>query len=69
MEQQAVGEPPSGMIDKAQEVASTAAGKVSDATAVVGEGVESLVDLVRRYPVPALLIGLGIGYWLASSKR
>ena len=69
MEQQTVDETTSDMSNKAQDLASVAAGKVSDATAVVGESAESLVDLVRRYPVPSLLIGLGIGYLLISSKR
>jgi hypothetical protein len=26
-------------------------------------------DLIRRYPIPSLLIGLGIGYLLARSTR
>jgi uncharacterized protein YjbJ (UPF0337 family) len=28
-----------------------------------------LVDLVRRYPIPSLLIGLGIGYLLARRNE
>jgi hypothetical protein len=28
-----------------------------------------VTDLVRRYPIPALLIGLGIGYLIARSLR
>jgi len=66
---QNVAETAGGMRDKTQALASTAAGKVSEATAVVGESAESLVDMARRYPVPSLLIGLGTGYLLASSKR
>jgi hypothetical protein len=64
MEQQTVDETTSSMSDKAQDLASAAAGKVSDATAVVSESAESLVELVRRYPVPSVLIGMGIGYLL-----
>lgn len=29
----------------------------------------NVTDLVRRYPIPALLIGLGIGYLIARSLR
>jgi len=28
-----------------------------------------LTDLIRRYPVPSLLIGLGVGYLLARSMK
>jgi hypothetical protein len=28
-----------------------------------------LTELIRRYPMPALLIGLGIGYLVARSIR
>jgi len=66
---QNVAETAGGMRERAQDLASAAAGKVSDATAVVGESTDSLVDMARRYPVPALLLGLGTGYMLASSKR
>jgi len=30
---------------------------------------EDVADLIRRYPMPSLLIGLGIGYLLARSTR
>jgi len=66
---QNVAETAGGMRDRAQDLASTAAGKVSDVTAVVGENADSVVEMARRYPVPSLLIGLGTGYLLASSKR
>jgi hypothetical protein len=66
---QNVAETAGGMKDRAQDLASAAAGKVNDATAVVGESTESLVDMARRHPVRSLLIGLGIGYLLTSSKR
>jgi hypothetical protein len=48
--------------DKAREYASTAyeqAGKVG----------ENLTDLVRRYPIPALLIGFGLGFLAARMTR
>jgi hypothetical protein len=28
-----------------------------------------LSDVLRRYPIPSLLVGLGIGYLLARSTR
>ena len=28
-----------------------------------------LSDMIRRYPVPSLLVGLGIGYLLARTTR
>jgi uncharacterized protein YjbJ (UPF0337 family) len=61
---------------KAQEVAGSAASAVSDTAAGVGTYVQDrgvqglsgdLTDLIRRYPVPALLIGLGIGFVLGRS--
>jgi uncharacterized protein YjbJ (UPF0337 family) len=61
---------------KAQEVAGAAATAVTDTVAGAGtyvqeKGVQALpgdlVGLIRRYPVPALLIGLGIGFVLGRS--
>jgi hypothetical protein len=61
---------------KAHEVAGSAATAVTNAVAGVGTYVQhkglqglsgDLTDLVRRYPVPALLIGLGIGFVLGRS--
>jgi hypothetical protein len=69
MEQQTRDETMSSMSDRAQDLTSAAAGKVSDATVMRGEGAESLVDMARSYPVPSFLTGLGLGYWLASSTR
>jgi hypothetical protein len=66
---QNVAETAGGMKERAQDLASTAAGKVSDVTAVVGESADSVVEMARRHPIPSLLIGLGIGYVLASSTR
>jgi uncharacterized protein YjbJ (UPF0337 family) len=61
---------------RAQEVAGAAATTVTDTAAEAGtylqdrgvEGLsEDLTGLIRRHPVPALLIGLGIGYVLGRS--
>jgi uncharacterized protein YjbJ (UPF0337 family) len=61
---------------KAQEVAGAAATAVTDTVAGAGtyvqeKGVQALpadlAGLIRRYPVPALLIGLGIGFVLGRS--
>jgi uncharacterized protein YjbJ (UPF0337 family) len=61
---------------KAQEVAGAAATAVTDTVAGAGsylqdKGVQGLsgdlTGLIRRYPVPALLIGLGIGFVLGRS--
>lgn len=63
-------------VTKAQEIAGSAATAVTDRVAGVGtyvqdKGVrglsEDLPELIRRYPVPALLIGLGIGFILGRS--
>jgi uncharacterized protein YjbJ (UPF0337 family) len=61
---------------KAQEMAGAAATAVTDTVAGVGtyvqdKGVQGLsgdlTGLIRRYPVPALLIGLGLGVVLGRS--
>jgi uncharacterized protein YjbJ (UPF0337 family) len=61
---------------KAQEVAGAAASAVTDTVAgastyVQEKGVQALpgdlAGLIRRYPVPALLIGLGVGFVLGRS--
>jgi uncharacterized protein YjbJ (UPF0337 family) len=61
---------------KAQEMAGAAATAVTDVVAGAGtyvqeKGVQALpgdlAGLIRRYPVPALLIGLGIGFVLGRS--
>lgn len=61
---------------KAQELAGSAVTAVTDAVAGVGTYVQDkglqglsgdLTALIRRYPVPALLIGLGIGFVLGRS--
>jgi uncharacterized protein YjbJ (UPF0337 family) len=61
---------------KAQETAGAAATAVIDTVAGAGtyvqeKGVQALsgdlAGLIRRYPIPALIIGLGIGFVLARS--
>jgi uncharacterized protein YjbJ (UPF0337 family) len=61
---------------KAQEMAGAAATAVTDTVAGAGTSVQEkgvqalprdLVGVIRRYPVPALLIGLGIGFVLGRS--
>jgi uncharacterized protein YjbJ (UPF0337 family) len=61
---------------KAQETASTAASTVTDTVKGtgaylqgkdVGQITGDLTALVQRYPIPSLLIGLGIGYLLGRS--
>jgi uncharacterized protein YjbJ (UPF0337 family) len=61
---------------KAQEMAGAAATAVTDTVAGAGtyvqeKGVQGisgdLTDLIRRHPVPALLIGLGIGWVLSRT--
>jgi uncharacterized protein YjbJ (UPF0337 family) len=61
---------------KAQEMAGAAATAVTDAVAGAGTYIQEkdmqalpgdLAELIRRHPVPALLIGLGIGFVLGRS--
>jgi len=61
---------------KTQEMAGAATTPVTDMAAGVGTYVqekglqglsEDLTQLIRRYPVPALLVGLGIGFILART--
>lgn len=51
---------------KAQEWACEAADKTGQAAKTAGA---EMTDLVRRYPVPALAIGFGLGYLLARATR
>src|SRR4051812_49964002 len=48
--------------NRASEMATTAAHKAEDFG-------EDLTGLIRRYPVPALLVGFGIGFLLAQLSR
>jgi hypothetical protein len=47
--------------DKAVEFASTAGHKVGDFG-------QEVTDLIRRYPLPALLIGFGLGFAVATAS-
>lgn len=67
-----------GITAKAQELGANASAKMRDAVDSAksylqdknySELGEDLTDVVRRYPVPSLLIGIGIGYLLARSMR
>jgi type II secretory pathway component PulF len=54
--------------------ATTVANKLDAAGAYLQEKkvdhmVGDLTSMIRRYPIPALLIGLGIGYLLAGRTR
>jgi uncharacterized protein YjbJ (UPF0337 family) len=61
---------------QAEEMAGAAATAVTDTVAGAGTYVQEkgvqvlpgdLAGLIRRYPVPAVLIGLGIGLWLGRT--
>ncbi|HEX9445834.1 MAG TPA: CsbD family protein [Candidatus Binatia bacterium] len=67
-----------GITAKAQELGANASAKVKDAVDSAksylqeknySELTDDLTDVVRRYPVPSLLVGIGIGYLLARSMR
>lgn len=46
------------------------AGDAYEATAdKVKEGVDSTTDLIRKYPIPAVLIGLGVGLLIGKLMR
>ena len=62
----AVGEAAGQVKDKVQEWATTAADKTGGAAGDVGRG---LTDLIRRHPLPALLVGFGLGLLLARTMR
>ena len=52
--------------ESARDVASQAYDRTGEA---VKYGADELTSLVRRYPIPAVLIGLGVGFLLARSMR
>jgi len=55
----------------AQKMASTAATRVSDTVARAGkylpEVPSGIGELIRRYPIPSLMVGLGLGFILGRS--
>jgi hypothetical protein len=65
------GGPQEGMLGKATEtVASTveSAGKYLSEQGVTGAA-EDLTNLIRRNPIPAILLGIGIGILIARATR
>jgi uncharacterized protein YjbJ (UPF0337 family) len=70
---------------KAHNIGETVMGKASEAASVVRSGVEKansyfqektfdsvrsdITALVRRYPVASVLIGIGVGIWLARAGK
>jgi uncharacterized protein YjbJ (UPF0337 family) len=70
---------------KALDVSETVVGKASEAATAVRSGVEKassyfqektfdsigsdVAAIVRKYPVQAVLIGIGLGIWLARSSK
>jgi uncharacterized protein YjbJ (UPF0337 family) len=70
---------------KAHDIGETVVGKASEAATAVRSGVEKassyfeektfsdfgsdITALMRKYPVQAALIGIGIGVWLARSSK
>jgi hypothetical protein len=56
--------PPKSDTDLTESAAQT----VSAAAAAVQESVASLPDLIGRYPLPSLFIGIGLGYLLTPSR-
>ena len=70
---------------KALDIGETVAGRASEAATAVRSGVEKassyfqdrtfdsvssdIVGIVRKYPVQALLLGIGLGIWLARSGK
>src|SRR5262245_41760570 len=67
---EAAGEVQTRATDFAATAATTIADMVQDATTYLQETpvkdlAANLVDLVRRHPIPSVLIGMGVGYLLA----
>lgn len=52
--------------EKVQEWAGTAAEKAGE---VMKDAGQELTSLIRRYPLPALLIGVGLGFVMARALR
>lgn len=55
-------------VGKVEEMANTAGAMVSDAGGTVREAGSGIVETVKRNPIPAALVGIGVG-WLALSGR
>jgi hypothetical protein len=57
-------QPPESGTDLVESAAQT----MSAAAAAVQESVASLPDFIGRYPLPSLLVGIGLGYLLLPSR-
>jgi hypothetical protein len=55
-------------VGKVEDMANTAGALVSDAGDTVREAGSGIVDTITRNPIPAAMVGLGLG-WLALSRR
>ncbi len=55
-------------VGKVEDMATTAGALVGDAGETVREAGSGIVDTITRNPIPAAMVGLGIG-WLALSRR
>ena len=55
-------------IGKVEDMANTAGAMVSDAGDTVREAGSGIVDTITKNPIPAAMVGLGLG-WLALSSR
>jgi hypothetical protein len=55
-------------VGKVEQMANTAGEMVSNAGQTAQEAGTGLVDTIRRNPVPAAMVGIGLG-WLAMSAR
>jgi uncharacterized protein YjbJ (UPF0337 family) len=52
-----------------QDLAGTVAETVTSSSACLQDLPGEVVSLIRRHPLPALLVGVGVGFLLASSLR
>jgi hypothetical protein len=64
MEHQEQADTPT-MLEQAQAAGSSVASTVRETAAGLSQGVASFTDVVQRYPVPAVLLGMGLGYLIA----
>ena len=55
-------------VGKVEEMANTAGEVASDATETVREAGSSVVEMITRNPVPAAMVGIGLG-WLVMASR
>jgi hypothetical protein len=55
-------------IGRVENMAQNAADKLGEATETLGEAQRSMMDVVRENPIPAAMVGIGLG-WLAYNTR